>query len=89
MRAKPHSMRPRLSNFLDIVKCLILADLLWTDLTFLIAKQIVLKDWRAWTDMDVICREYANSEKHITIFSYMYRTVMRCESYHSAGIIRL
>ena len=33
-------MRVRISNFLDITKSVILADLLWTDLTLLVAKRI-------------------------------------------------
>ena len=33
-------MKVSISNFLDITKSVILADLLWTDLTLLIAKRI-------------------------------------------------
>ena len=34
------SVRQRISNFLDITKSVILADLLWSDLTLLVAKRI-------------------------------------------------
>jgi hypothetical protein len=32
-----------MSNFLDITKSVILADLLWTDVTLLVAKRILLR----------------------------------------------
>ena len=38
-------MRSRISNFLDITKSVILADLLWTDLTLLLGKWILVRSF--------------------------------------------